>query len=167
MVLPSRQKCLRLCGSESRGDVKGSAEKCLSLRNGFEDAWRRKVVQFQVPIFSESAKYSWVLHFDDSLSGALELGMLRQPSILLPSELLQRIEELTPKGVPVEVLQTMVIYYFVNKPEDSDWVVLPVVNFDAYFGTCSFGRKWLAALPEDFIQREKSSFGICRYKMLF
>ena len=149
------------------GTSKAAQKKCLSLRNGFEDAWRRKVVQFQVPLFSESAKYSWVLHFEDALSDALELGPLRQPSILLPSELLQRIEELTPKGVPVEVLQTMVIYYLVNKPEDSDWVVLPVVNFDAYFGTSSFGRKWLVALPKDFIRREKSSFGICRYKIGF
>ena len=148
------------------GTSKAAQKKCLSLRNGFEDAWRRKVVQFQVPLFSESAKYSWVLHFGDALSDALELGPLRQPNILLPSELLQRIEELTPKGVPVDVLRSLAIYYLVNKPEDSDWVVLPVVNFDAYFGTSSFGRKWLAALPEDLIRREKSSFGICRYRVV-
>lgn len=34
-------------------------------------------------------------------------------------------------------------YYLANQPEDSDWLVLPVANFDAYFGTTSFGRKYL------------------------
>ena len=50
---------------------------------------------------------------------------------------------LTPKGVPLDMVTTLVFYYLANKPEDSNWVVLPVANFDAYFGTTSFGRKYL------------------------
>lgn len=35
---------------------------------------------------------------------------------------------------------------YANKPEDSDWVVLPVTNFDAYLQTTSLSRKYLSAL---------------------
>ena len=83
----------------------------------------------------------------------------------MPPELLQRIEKLSPKGVPPKVLQTLIAYYIANKPEDSDLVVLPVSNFDAYFGTISFSHRWLAMLPKEMIQREQQSFGICRYKI--
>ena len=50
--------------------------------------------------------------------------------------------------------------------EDSDWVVLPVTNFDAYFGTTAFGRKWLNILPENILERSETSYGICMYRML-
>ena len=146
---------------------KKAQENCRALKKGFEEQWRKKVVQYQTPVFSEAPKYSWILHFDDALADALELGPLRQPEISLPPELLQRIENLSPKGVPPKVLQTLIAYYIVNKPEDGDWVVLPVSNFDAFFGTISFSHKWLAMLPEEMIQREKQSFGICRYRIHF
>ncbi len=29
---------------------------------------------------------------------------------------------------------TLITYYLANKPEDSDWVVLPSANFNCYFG---------------------------------
>ena len=143
---------------------KKAQENCRVLKKGFEEQWRKKVVQYQTPVFSEGPKYSWILHFDDALADALELGPLRQPEISFPPDLLQRIEELSPKGVPPKVLQTLIAYYIVNRPEDSDWVVLPVSNFDAYFGTISFSHRWLAILPEEIVMREKQSFGICRFQ---
>ena len=72
----------------------------------------------------------------------------------------------------VELLNTflclliLVKYYYANKQEDSDWVVLLVTNFDAYFGTTAFGRKWLNILPENILERSETSYGICRYRML-
>uniref|UniRef100_UPI002AC8A3EC hypothetical protein n=1 Tax=Acutalibacter caecimuris TaxID=3093657 RepID=UPI002AC8A3EC len=119
----------------------------------FDAAWRKKVVQFQVPIFSQGTSGAWVLRFDDVLADALELGPLRNNSIDLPDDILDRIEELRSEKVPTEVICTLVAYYIANKPEDSEWVVLPVTNFDAYFGSTMFSRKWLPAIPESIIMR--------------
>ena len=63
------------------------------------------------------------------------------------------------------MVTTLVSYYLANKPEDSDWVVLPVANFDAYFGTTSFGRKYLKQIPEAIMERSETGFGLCRYRL--
>lgn len=144
---------------------KKAQENCEALKKGFETQWRKKLIQYQAPIFTEDPKYAWILHFDDALADALELGPLRRTDISLPPELLRRIGELTPKGVPAKVMETLIAYYLANKPEDSDWVVLPVSNFDAYFGTISFSHRWLAMLPKESVQREQQSYGICRYRI--
>lgn len=47
-------------------------------------------------------KGNGTLHFDDILADALELGPLQNKDFDLPEETIQRITELTPKGVPVE-----------------------------------------------------------------
>ena len=44
-------------------------------------------------------------------------------------------------------------------------VVLPVANFDAYFGTTSFGRKYLKQIPEPILERSETGFGLCRYRL--
>ena len=59
----------------------------------------------------------------------------------------------------------IIVYYAANKPEDSDRVVLPVANFDVYFGTTSFGRKYLRLIPGEILARTDSGFGICRYRV--
>lgn len=42
-------------------------------------------------------------------------------------------------------------------------MVLAVVNFDAYFGN-NFSHRWLNALPEDVIARQRDKGrGVCRY----
>lgn len=58
-----------------------------------------------------------------------------------------------------------ILYYKANKPEDSDWLVLPVTNFDACFGSSSFSRKYLSKIPKKLMQREKQSYGVSRYKV--
>ena len=63
------------------------------------------------------------------------------------------------------MVETLVSYYFANKPEDSDWVVLPVANFDAYFGNTSFGRKYLKMIPSEIMKRSDSGYGVCRYRV--
>ncbi|OUN22921.1 hypothetical protein B5G34_05840 [Flavonifractor sp. An82] len=76
----------------------------------------------------------------------------------------ERLDRACPETVPPQVLRTLVAYYIANRPEDSDWVVLPVMNFDCYFGDTKFGRKYLAMLPDEVIQRS-SSFGVSRYRV--
>ena len=65
----------------------------------------------------------------------------------------------------IEMLEKLVLYYKANKPEDSDWVVLPVTNFDAYFGGSGFSRKYLSRIPKELVQREKQSYGVSRYRV--
>lgn len=120
--------------------VSSSAQKkCASIEKGFDQAWRDKVIQMQIPLFAPTTKGQWGLRFDSFLAQALELGPLRKEEPELPPTLVEQFRALTPKGVPLDIVTTLVSYYLANKPEDSDWVVLPVANFDAYFGTTSFG----------------------------
>ena len=140
-------------------------KKCAAIEKGFDQAWRGKVIQMQVPLFAPTTKGQWGLRFDSFLAQALELGPLRKEEPELPSALVEQLCSLTPKGIPAEMATTLVAYYLANKPEDSDWVVLPVANFDAYFGTTSFGRKYLRQIPETILERSETGFGLCRYRL--
>lgn len=146
--------------------MKVALNHCEGIQKGFDNEWRKKVLQFQVPLFAINTKGAWILRFDDVLADALELGKLKNNEIAFTEAELQKIEAATPKGVPAEVMSTLIAYYQVNKPADSDWVVLPVANFDAYFGNTSFSRKWLTKMPEKIIKRQKQSFGVCRYRVV-
>ena len=139
-------------------------ENFLQYHKRNDKEWRNKVKQFQTPIFSRSTKGAWVLRFDDILADALELGALRKDEISLSDEDIQAVAALTPKDIPNEVIHTLIAYYRANKPEDSDWVVLPVASFDAYFDSTNFSHKWLVKIPDTIPTREKQSFGVCRYK---
>ena len=146
--------------------VSSSAQKkCASIEKGFDRAWRDKVIQMQVPLFAPTTKGQWGLRFDSFLTQALELEPLWKEEPELPPTLVEQFRTLTPKGVPLDIVTTLVSYYLANKPEDSDWVVLPVANFDAYFGTTSFGRKYLKQIPETFLERSETGFGLCRYRL--
>ena len=63
-------------------------------------------------------------------------------------------------GVPYEIVRDVVEYYFANRAE-SEWVVLPVSNFDCYYRDTSFSKKWLSKIPKEILQREVRN-GICR-----
>ena len=146
--------------------ISSSAQKkCAAIEKGFDRAWRDKVIQMQIPLFAPTTKGQWGLRFDSFLAQALELGLLRDKEQSLPPELVKQLRTLTPKGVPLDMVTTLVSYYLANKPEDSDWVVLPVANFDAYFGTTSFGRKYLKQIPEAILERSETGFGLCRYRL--
>ena len=123
------------------------------------------MIQMQIPLFAHTTKGQWGLRFDSFLAQALELGPLRTEEPELPPALEEQLRTLSPKGVPLDMVTTLVSYYYANKPEDSDWVVLPVANFDAYFGTTSFGRKYLKQIPETILERSETGFGLCRYRL--
>lgn len=144
---------------------KTTLDKAVVIEKKFDTAWRNKVLQFQAAIFSPQTKGAWILRFDDVIADALELGPLRKAGPELSPALLERLRAATPKGVPFEVIEMLVAYYIANKPEDGDWVVLPVANFDAYFGGTSFSKKYLKAIPETIMVRDGMGFGVCRYKI--
>ena len=64
-----------------------------------------------------------------------------------------------------EKVSYLVAYYLAHKPIDSDWVVLPVISLDAYFGGTAFSKKILSRLPKDIIIRDRTGYGISRYKV--
>ena len=131
---------------------------------GFANAWRKKVMQYQVPLYSSKTKGSFLTHFDDILADAIEQGKLQNKDFELSLELTEQLISATPKGVNPEVLITLYKYYIANKQDNTDWVILPVTNFDAYFGTTAFGRRYLQLLKEENLIEAEMSYGVSRYK---
>lgn len=144
---------------------KTTISKCDILRKGFDKEWEKKVIQFQIPIFSLSTKGSWILRFDDILADALELGKLKNNDFFLSDGIKDYIEKnvLAPSARPAAEL--LVKYYISNKPYDSDKVVLPVTNIDAYFGNGNFSKKWLPKELDTVIIRDPQSNGVSRYTL--
>ncbi len=142
---------------------KTTVSKCELLSKGFDKEWEKKVIQFQVPIFSQTTKGSWVLRFDDILADGLELGALKNKDFSLSEEVLDYIEKNVSNPSARPATELSVKYYIANKPLDTDKVVLPVTNFDAYFGNGTFSKKWLPKEFDDIITRDPQSNGVSRY----
>ena len=143
---------------------KNYADSAGRLDKLFDQEWRSKVLQYQTKSLSTLTEGAWTIRFDDVIADALELGPLRYTGLELPTDLLDRLEQVRPEKMPSNVLPALVAYYLANRSEDGDWVVLPVTNFDCYFGNTNFGRKYLSQLPQEVIERG-SSFGISRYRV--
>ena len=143
---------------------KTTVSKCELLRKGFDKEWEKKVIQFQVPIFSNTTIGSWILRFDDILADALELGMLKNKDFSLSDGIIEYIK--SHVALPAQpAAELLVKYYIANKPLDSDKVVLPVTNFDAYFGNGTFSKKWLPKELDSVIIRDPQSNGVSRYML--
>ena len=127
--------------------------------------WEKKVIQFQVPIFSTTTIGSWILRFDDILADALELGALKNKDFSLSKEVLDYIEKNVSSSSARPAAELLVKYYIANKPSDSDKVVLPVTNFDAFFGNGTFSKKWLPKEFDSIIIRDPQSNGVSRYML--
>lgn len=67
-------------------------------------------------------------------------------------------------GVPLEVVCDVVAYCEANKNGNSDWVILPIANFDCYYGNTNFSKKWLSKMPDTILIREVSN-GVSRVKV--
>ena len=68
--------------------------------------------------------------------------------------------------VKLEHLTTLVAYYLANRPEDADWVVLPVSSFNNYFGSTVFSKQVLKAVTGTVIQRSDMAYGSVRYRVM-
>lgn len=134
------------------------------ISKGFKTEWKMKVRQLQVPIFALNTKAAWALRFDDIIADALELGALRIKDYVLPPEKAEKLQRFDLNGVPFEVVYDIVAYYEANKKTDGEWVVLPVANFDCYYGNTNFSKKWLSKIPNSVLTREISN-GISRAKV--
>lgn len=147
--------------------VSKSARKYLpALQTGFDRKWRDKVRQFQVPIFLESSEAIWEIRFDDVIANALPLGPLRNMGATVTPQQLERLSAFVTPDVKLEHLTTLVAYYEANKPEDSDWVVLPASSFNMYFGSTAFSKKVLPAITDKVIRRSPMSHGSARFQVM-
>lgn len=142
---------------------KGAYDNAIAVESGFDKKWRNKVIQFQIPIFSEKTKGAWIVRFDDVIADALELGELKVYPETLPVNISKKLS-----AVPDDLrdkVSYLIAYYLANIDDEMEWVVLPVVSFDAYFGGTTFSKKILSKLPKDIIIRDRTSYGVSRYKV--
>lgn len=139
---------------------------CEKLARSFTREWQKQVRKFQVPIFALNTKGAWTLRFDDILADALEVGALRTENYPLPENMSERLRQTDLNGVPFQVVSDVICFCLANKPDDTDWVVLPVAAFDAYYGNTSFSRKWLAKIPNTILERYPQNHGVCRVKLI-
>ena len=146
------------------GEVrKGYVKYAEAVQNKFDKAWRDKVLQFQTPIFSLDTKGAWILRFDDILADAMEQGPLRNYEVTIPEELRQRVEKLSSKKAAPYICD-LIAYYYAHKEDDSEWIVLPVTNFDMYYGSSYFSKRILPTIPESILERQ-NHLGTCRYRI--
>ena len=130
----------------------------------FDKAWSNKVKQFQEPIFAPQTMGAFILRFDDAIADALELGQFRDRSFSLSADQQERIRSELPKGLPYNVAETVLAYTIANKPEDSEWTVLPVMNMSAYFGGSTFRKRQLSMMPPTLLVKDEDSVSVCRVK---
>ena len=143
---------------------KTTVSKCELLRKGFDKEWEKKVIQFQVPIFSITTIGSWILRFDNILADALELGALKNKDFSLSDGIIEYIK--SHVALPAQPAAALLVkYYIANKPIDNDKVVLPVMSFDAYFGNGTFSKKWLPKEFDSVIIRDLQNNGVSRYTL--
>jgi len=142
---------------------KGYAEQAKVIQDKFDKMWRDKVVQFQVSIFTLTTKGAWTLRLDDILADALVQGPLQNYNIPL-SEGLERsvLEQVDKKTAPY--VFDLIRYYLAHKQEDTEWVVLPVSNFDMYYGGSYFSKRILNTIPVGILERQ-NHMGTCRYRI--
>lgn len=148
----------------NRGKVGKATHKLADNIEKLEDAWRKKVIQYQIPIFSEGTKGDLILRFDDVIADALELGALRTESIRLTDKQEQWLAEITPPKVPLRVTRTLLEYYLAGKPADSDWCVLPVTNVEAYLGSSALSRMYINQITVEFMEKS-NNYSICMFKV--
>lgn len=139
---------------------------CDKIARCFTREWQKQVRKFQVPIFALNTKGAWTLRFDDIIADALEAGLLRTEEYPLPDDIAERLKQTDLNEVPFEVVSDVICFCLANQQEDTEWVVLPVGNFDAYYGSTYFSRKWLSKIPNTILERSPQKSGICRVKLV-
>ena len=130
----------------------------------FKKMWVKKVKQMQIPPFALNTKGAWILRFDDIIADALELGALRTEETQLPQQTKEKLESMDLNDVPYDVVSEVICFCIANKKENTEWVHLPVANFDCYYSNTNFSKKWLSKIPDTILERELAS-GVSRVKL--
>lgn len=151
--------------SENKASVNKHLHCLVERTAEWKVEWEKKVRQYQVPLFSSNTNAEWLLLFDTAIADALELGPLRRESVELSPAQTSKIEQLKPVSVPLQVMLTLAEYYIANKPMGGGFIVLPVTNIEAYLGSTSLGKQYLSKLPNEFMERKETGFGVSMYRV--
>ncbi len=84
--------------------------------------------------FALNTKGAWILRFDDIIADALEPGALRTEETPLPKHIKENLESINLNDVPFDVISDVICFCIANKRDNTDWLHLPVANFDCYYG---------------------------------
>ncbi|MBR6126103.1 hypothetical protein IKQ21_00295, partial [bacterium] len=148
---------------ENENIVRKSSITLAEKIDNFDNAWRNQVIHYLVPIFSENTKGEFVLRFDDVIADALEQGPLRTQEYRLTKEQTEWVNAMVGLKSLRKTAYTLLSFYLANKPVDSDWVILPQMNFDAYFGNTNFSKNYVHMLPTAFFERRPGNCGVSMY----
>ena len=135
------------------------------ISEGYSAQWKKRVGHFIVPIFDRKTKSAWGVRFDDAIADALEAGPLRTEEYVLPDELKEKLDEYELTRKTKQAAEDLMAFYYANKQDDCEWVVLPVVNFNAYYRSTTFEKNILPKLPREVFVRE-TRHGLCRFKIV-
>ncbi|MCR5636250.1 MAG: hypothetical protein K6F76_03600 [Clostridiales bacterium] len=135
------------------------------VSSGYTVQWKKRVGHFSVPIFARNTKSAWGTRFDDVIADALESGPLRTEEYVLPIETKQKLDELEIPNKCKRNAEDLTAFYYTNKQVDCDWVILPIVNFNAYYHSTTFEKNYLPQLPKNVFIRE-TIHGLCRFKVV-
>ena len=90
---------------------------------------------------------------------------LKNNDFELSEETKAKIFDFTTAPSTANALEILIKYYYANRQDDTDWVVLPVANFDAYFGSTSFSKKRLTELVKSGAIERESRYNVSRYRL--
>ena len=136
-----------------------------AVEKGYTKQWKERVGHYTVPIFARNTKGAWGTRFDDVIAEALEAGPLRTEEYILPPEIKQKLDALEIRDKYKHTAEDLTVFYYANKHDDLEWVILPVANFNAYYRATTFEKNYLPALPKNVFIRETLD-GLCRFKVV-
>ena len=156
-LLDDYEHCLkRIRNSRNRSDIperKSDIERILFMRGQEND-------------YDTDELYSL---FTDFTPGEIEEIYTQMQEckwqFMLPEETKAKIFDFTTAPSTAYALETLIKYYYANRQKDTDWVVLPVANFDAYFGSTSFSKKRLTELVKSGAIERENSYNVSRYRV--
>ena len=126
-------------------------KKCIAIEKGFDQAWRGKVIQMQIPLFALTTKGQWGLRFDSFLAQALELWPLHSEEPVIPPALVEQFYtgSLLPcqqaggfrlGGASAGQLRRILRHYQLRAQVSKQ-------------------------IPETLLERSETGFGLCRYRL--
>ena len=134
-----------------------------AVADTFEAMWKKKVIQFQIPLFTESTRSDWLLLFDDVLADAQELGPLRSFRAEVSEQDAAYIQSLLPGNTNLSEAIEVIAYYNINRLEGTDWALYPSTAFEAYFGNTNLTHKYQKEFFLKFGQKADEHCGVARY----
>jgi len=136
-----------------------------NVEAGYAAQWKDRVAHYTVPIFAPNTKGAWGTRFDDVIAEALEAGPLCTEEYVLSKEIEQKLAALEMPDKCRQYAKDLTAFYYANRQDDYDWVILPIVNFNAYYRSTTFEKNYLPILPRGVFVRE-TLHGLCRFKVV-